>query len=283
MATVLMRMGLRPALVGKSLLERKLAPSICSSFLENNEFASDATHRSLAQTSPKFQYFAVRQMSSGKRNVHHTRTSASLDEKHDDDSDFDSDSDSDDEKSRKEPSRTESHFWRRKMRTLHSHLDVNKDGVLSYDDFMLLGERFAKMGHLTAEQKVEFQKVLSQMWEEQWGEVSPYNFVDVEKYLAEMHHVLEDESLRRKVHHFLPYLFKAVDKDNSGEISVEEFKLFFKCLGLGNDDAVVSFTYIDTNEDGKISLKEFVKLGRDFFLTQDHHRPSKHFWGPLVD
>lgn len=47
-----------------------------------------------------------------------------------------------------------------------------------------------------------------QMWEEQWGEVSPYNFVDVEKYLAEMHHVLEDASLRRKVHYFLPYLFK---------------------------------------------------------------------------
>ena len=46
------------------------------------------------------------------------------------------------------------------------------------------------------------------MWEEQWGEISPYNFVDVEKYLQEMHHVLEDKSLRQKVHHFLPYLFK---------------------------------------------------------------------------
>lgn len=54
----------------------------------------------------------------------------------------------------------ESHFWRRKMRTLHSHLDVNKDGVLSYDDFMLLGERFAKLGHLTDQQKEEFQAVL---------------------------------------------------------------------------------------------------------------------------
>lgn len=58
------------------------------------------------------------------------------------------------------PMQTESHFWRRKMRTLHSHLDVNKDGVLSYDDFMLLGDRFAKMGHLSAQQKEEFQKVL---------------------------------------------------------------------------------------------------------------------------
>lgn len=47
------------------------------------------------------------------------------------------------------------------MRTLHSHLDVNKDGVISYDDFMLLGERFAELGHLTPEAKEEFMKVLS--------------------------------------------------------------------------------------------------------------------------
>lgn len=47
------------------------------------------------------------------------------------------------------------------MRTLHSHLDVNKDGVISYDDFMLLTERFADLGHLSPEGKKEFQKVLS--------------------------------------------------------------------------------------------------------------------------
>ncbi len=64
-----MRMGLRPALVGKNLLERKIAQSICSSFLENNDIvATDANYRSLVPTSPKFQQFAVRQMSSGKRN-----------------------------------------------------------------------------------------------------------------------------------------------------------------------------------------------------------------------
>lgn len=31
------------------------------------------------------------------------------------------------------------------------------------------------------------------------------------------------------------FSLQAVDKDNSGEISVEEFKLFFKCLGMEND------------------------------------------------
>lgn len=47
------------------------------------------------------------------------------------------------------------------MRTLHSHLDVNKDGVISYDDFMLLGDRFCDLGHLSPKVKAEFRNVLN--------------------------------------------------------------------------------------------------------------------------
>lgn len=29
-------------------------------------------------------------------------------------------------------------------------------------------------------------------------------------------------------------------------------------------------------------MKEFVKLGKDFFFTEDETRVSKMFWGPLT-
>ncbi|XP_014233190.1 sarcoplasmic calcium-binding protein [Trichogramma pretiosum] len=288
MATVLVRMGIRQALQ-KGLMDKKmLAPAVCAGVLDQNN-GFEAAH---ARPNPiaMQRVLQLREMSTGKRNVHQTSSAAvssleekKLERKMEEEEDSDADSSDDERNPKNHPARPRSSFWRRKMRTLHSHLDVNKDGVLSYDDFKLWGERFAKLGHLTDEQKEEFQEVLQQMWEEHWGPIDQYNLIDVETYLQEMHHVLEDKSLRKKVHHFLPYLFKAVDKDNSGEISVQEFKLFFKCIGLDNDDAVVSFSYIDTNEDGKISLEEFIKLGRDFFLASDSKRPSKHFWGPLVD
>lgn len=47
------------------------------------------------------------------------------------------------------------------MRTLHSHLDVNKDGIISYDDFMLLAERFSKIGNLSPGETIEFKKILT--------------------------------------------------------------------------------------------------------------------------
>jgi len=192
-----------------------------------------------------------------------------------------SDSDSDDEwDPHLERGKTE--FWRRKMRTFHGILDINKDGVISFDDFRLLVDRFIYLGHLKPEQQKEFNEVVQKLWEERWGNVSPYNLVTTEQYLEDMYHVVNDKQLRKKVHTFLPYLFKAVDKDRNGFITVEEFKLFFNCLGIPRDVAVASFTAVDENLDGRITLKEFIKTGRDFFLTEDQRNPSKMFWGPLV-
>ncbi|XP_026488949.2 sarcoplasmic calcium-binding protein [Vanessa tameamea] len=193
----------------------------------------------------------------------------------------DSESDSDCDTECKGFDRSE--FWRRKMRTVHNILDVDKDGLISFNDFLLFSERFKSLGHLDEQQAKEFTAIIKLTWEEQWGAIDPYNFVTVEQYLEDMHHVLNDKTLKKKAHRWLPYLFKAVDKDKSGFISVKEFKLFFRCLGLDNEHAAVAFAVIDVNGDGKLSLKEFVKLGKDFFTTEDESRVSKMFWGPLID
>ncbi|XP_047538117.1 sarcoplasmic calcium-binding protein [Vanessa atalanta] len=193
----------------------------------------------------------------------------------------DSESDSDCDTECKGFDRSE--FWRRKMRTVHNILDVDKDGLISFNDFLLFSERFKSLGHLDEQQANEFTAIIKLTWEEQWGAIDPYNFVTVEQYLEDMHHVLNDKTLKKKAHRWLPYLFKAVDKDKSGFISVKEFKLFFQCLGLDNEHAAVAFAVIDVNGDGKLSLKEFVKLGKDFFTTEDESRVSKMFWGPLID
>lgn len=78
-------------------------------------------------------------------------------------------------------------------------------------------------------------------------------------------------------------IFQAIHKDKTGAISIDEFKLFFDVLGLNEQDAVLAFRAIDSNGDGKVTQKEFVKHGRDFFLTEDEERISKYFFGPLVE
>ncbi|XP_075218110.1 sarcoplasmic calcium-binding protein isoform X2 [Lycorma delicatula] len=211
----------------------------------------------------------------------HASQPTSQKEKHSIESNSESDSDSDADQDK--PKKGESEFWRRKMRTFHGILDINKDGVISYDDFKLLVDKFINLGHLSPRHGDEFQTLIKNMWEERWGSIDPYNLVTTELYLEEMHHVMNDKSLRKKVHHFLPYLFKAVDKNKDGMITIDEYKLFFECLNLPSEAAVMSFYVIDENNDGHLSMKEFVKLGREFFLSEDTRKPSKMFWGPLVD
>lgn len=46
------------------------------------------------------------------------------------------------------------------MRTLHRILDVNKDGVLSFDDFVLLTDRFTDLAHMTDKHHAEFKKLM---------------------------------------------------------------------------------------------------------------------------
>ena len=46
------------------------------------------------------------------------------------------------------------------MRTFHGILDINKDGVISFEDFNILVDRFIYLGHLNPEQQKEFKKVV---------------------------------------------------------------------------------------------------------------------------
>ncbi|GLH11705.1 Sarcoplasmic calcium-binding protein [Gryllus bimaculatus] len=173
-------------------------------------------------------------------------------------------------------------FWRRKMMAFHSLIDLNNDGVVSFDDFTILADRFINLGHLTPAQEEDFRSALKVVWEDQWGKVHPYNLVTTEQYLENMHHIINDRELSHKAHLFLPHLFEALDKDKDGRITVDEFKLFFECLGRTEEDAIMSYKIIDINGDGLLSLKEFVRLGRDYFTLDDESHPSTFFWGPLT-
>lgn len=46
------------------------------------------------------------------------------------------------------------------MHTVHAIMDLNKDGVVSWDDFKMLGDRFIELGHLTPKQQTNFREIL---------------------------------------------------------------------------------------------------------------------------
>lgn len=46
------------------------------------------------------------------------------------------------------------------MRTVHNILDVDKDGLISFNDFLLFSERFKSLGNLDEKQAKEFSDII---------------------------------------------------------------------------------------------------------------------------
>ncbi|XP_075154825.1 sarcoplasmic calcium-binding protein [Haematobia irritans] len=281
----------------RELLERNMAVGAVSMLNGFVDIEVHPTHsvRTISTSSPALirqtpQYLQTPVPPNSTVNPSHIYKKKSKNLKRQQDEDSASDSDSEDEYERKRQNmqkkysqKGDSEFWRRKMRTLHRILDINRDGVISFDDFKLLHKRFTDLGHLNEELSAEFLQVMEQTWIEQFGEITPYNLVNADQFLTDLHHRLNDKKMYKTMGRFLPYIFKAVDYDHTGHLDLDQYKLFFRCLGLSNEDAAISFAVIDKNGDGQLSLKEFVHLGRQFFITEDETKISKMFWGPLID
>ena len=86
--------------------------------------------------------------------------------------------------------------------------------------------------------------------------------------------------------HFKPNLemmFNAIDLNGDGIISLPEWKIYYKAMGIKDEkDAEESFKIVDLNGDGDMSLDEFIVGSCDFLYSQGES-PNMYFLGPLQD
>ena len=104
----------------------------------------------------------------------------------------------------------------------------------------------------------------------------------MEAFIAGMEKQVKDPSLKPTLEGPLPLFFQAVDANNDGFISADEYGDFFRILGMDPGMAPASFAAIDTDNDGLLSQQEFTTAGSKFFISEDQNEPTRLFWGPLV-
>ena len=78
--------------------------------------------------------------------------------------------------------------------------------------------------------------------------------------------------------------FGIMDVDQDGVLSKLEHRRFFEARPhLDINGSIVAFSAIDQDMDGVITRDEFVNAAMEFhFNFSDETKPSKHFFGPLV-
>ena len=178
-------------------------------------------------------------------------------------------------------------FWVRKMRTMFSAFDVDRDGFVGESDFELWYQRTTKAIPDMPKTRAEMLRTqMYRIWVDYFNDGEspmPGHKVTEEDYTKAMYRVLQQPKLRDSVDRAHGYLFDAVDVNQDGQITLDEHIKYCEALGLGAEAAITSFCAIDqVVDDGVITRDETTSAARDFFLnTSNEASPSKYFMGPL--
>ena len=165
-------------------------------------------------------------------------------------------------------------------------MDINKNGVISREDFEAMGERLADCCSMTKRQIestcMEFAKLADALHFES-GIKFPLEEAAIQ--VSKAYLIKRPAERKAIVHRTHNVLFDILDSNNDGYISLEEFKayIFVAAPGTSEAEAVHSFNTIDTNNDGVISLEEFLAAAEDFLLGVEETELSKVFFGQLLD
>ena len=170
----------------------------------------------------------------------------------------------------------------RKMRTRVARLDVNKDGVITREDYILTSERMATYGKLTEEQAKEVREGLMKLADimnlDKGVQLSPAK-------LSETLLSKTPEQRKAMIQHSHGPLYDVIDTNSDGHISVGEFKVYLKAIApeVTEEEAEHAFNMIDADKNGEISRDEFFTAAEDFFFGVEETELSRVFLGKLKD
>jgi Ca2+-binding EF-hand superfamily protein len=171
----------------------------------------------------------------------------------------------------------ESEFWRKKHQRFMEVRDANKDGLLSRADYRLIVQRYKDSG-VSGERLKKISDAFSKAYDQMGikDDDTSLTYDEFASRFAKQHHDLDrvGEGLQSA-------MFEAIDADGSGEISIEEWVLYNKALGIDTAHARASFDAMDANGDGKVSAEEFIKYIMEYMLSTKDTLKSSLLYGPL--
>ena len=128
------------------------------------------------------------------------------------------------------------------------------------------------------EKAKQLEKIITEWWSYLLKDKKSISFDDFIKARYEVTHTEEQQNFFMKQ---LKIMFQAIDANDDGSVSLDEFKVYHLAMGIeDNLTTEQAFKIIDLNQDGAISLDEFKEAVFDFTYNQQDS-VYKEFYGPL--
>jgi len=75
-------------------------------------------------------------------------------------------------------------------------------------------------------------------------------------------------------------IFDIIDRDADGQITFQDYTLYFNAWGLNKDLAQQAFSQLDLSGDGRLSRSSFIQFSSNFFISNDPAVPGSRLFGP---
>ncbi|WP_421873442.1 EF-hand domain-containing protein [Marinoscillum sp.] len=173
---------------------------------------------------------------------------------------------------------------RKKLSYLFDILDSNKNQLLQPDDFVEVAEKMCDTLNYSESDKDRLQlrlkalriyvQLLTDMGKsdvsinrEEWCQ---FFTTDSDS---------ETSTARRYIFRTAAYIFHLFDQNSDHVISREEYLDMFRIYQIDLSYSEIGFEKLDSNKDGKISLKEMVSGFQDFLLSADPEAAGNWIFG----
>jgi len=172
-------------------------------------------------------------------------------------------------------------YWERKMNTCFKRFDTDGDGVLTKKDYALLAENVIKVGNFTGARADDIRNNYTELWniylKPETGDESISTCEDFLKNVKNRgKNFLETIAMKQYT-----LFFDAVDTDQDDKIDLKEFINYFTAMGSTEEIAKEAFKGLDADHDGVLSREEFVTAGKNFCVLEEPSLPSDSFYGHL--
>ena len=175
-----------------------------------------------------------------------------------------------------------------KMTRLFHFWDLNHNGYLDKADYETIVTRIAnERGWQKG--STDFASTYNTVMTN-WAQVEKFaqdndnQNVYLPDWLAYCDYVVNNQSAYR-IHamELMMTLLNAVDTNGDGQITREDYKMWFRIFGNSDEEAERAFDHIDTDNSNVLSLDEMIHAVDEFFQSNARHVPGNHMFGELSE
>ena len=178
-----------------------------------------------------------------------------------------------------------SDFSRKKQTGIFKSLDTDKNGFIEFPEFSAHA-RYVKKDRGWSDQDPQWLELLSAK-KMAWKKMKAVIDLDDDKVSLEQWLTISEKTENKVRASGIPAewmcdifrtLFKAMDLNNDGVITLDEYSLHLKSIGRGDVDPSKAFNKADLNGDGRLTQDELDQLMLDWWTSDDPEAAGNCFF-----